>query len=165
MICCTLLMQGFFNSSNKKTTIEVIQEAITYFKDRRGEGVENPDQVRFIYQFLQSADSMGSNILLQSNLRLQPSIFISEVIIYNFPVGEGESLSPHLCIYLKNQCAQDLVSTLFGDQEKSVSSRSSNRLFFLFDSLLLITSRFIVHSQEISCLCCMIMINRCFTSQ
>ena len=81
MICCTLLMQGFFNSSNKKTTIEVIQEAITYFKDRRGEGVENPDQVRFIYQFLQSADSMGSNILLQSNLRLQPSIFISEVII------------------------------------------------------------------------------------
>ena len=130
MICCTLLMQGFFNSSNKKTTIEVIQEAITYFKDRRGEGVENPDQVRFIYQFLQSADSMGSNILLQSNLRLQPSIFISEVIIYNFPVGEGESLSPHLCIYLKNQCAQDLVfNSFWGSRKESLFSFQQSVVF------------------------------------
>ena len=123
-------MQGFFNSSKKKTTIEVIQEAIAFFKDKRGEGVENPDQVRFIYQFLQSADSMGSNILLQSNLRLQPSVFISEVVMYNFPVGEGDSLIPHLCIYLKNQCAQDLVfNSFWGSQKERLFSFQQSVVF------------------------------------
>ena len=116
-------MQGFFNSSKRKATIDVIREAITYFKEKRGEGVENPDQVRFIYQFLQSADSMGSNILLQSSLCLQPSIYISAVIMYNFPVGEGESIALHLCIYVKNQCAQDLVfNSLWGSCKNRLSS-------------------------------------------
>lgn len=100
-IICTLLMQGFFNNIQYKSTLDVINAAINYFHDKRGDGVENPDQIRFIFQFLQSMDSMGEDILLLSNQNLQPTVFISDLIFYNIPVGVGGVILPRLKIFLK----------------------------------------------------------------
>lgn len=108
-IVCTLLMQGYFNNLKNLSTLEVINAAINYFHDKRGDGVENPDQIRFIYDFLQSMDSMGSDILLQSNIALQPYVFTSHLILYNIPVGNGGILTPRLSIYLKKQNTRSIV--------------------------------------------------------
>ena len=108
-IVCTLLMQGYFNNLKNLSTLEVINAAINYFHDKRGDGVENPDQIRFIYDFLQSMDSMGSDILLQSNIALQPCVFTSHLILYNIPVGNGGILTPRLSIYLKKQNTRSIV--------------------------------------------------------
>ena len=48
VICCTLLMQGFFNKLNANTTTEYVNAAVNYFREKRGDGVENPDQIKFI---------------------------------------------------------------------------------------------------------------------
>ena len=101
LICCLLLMQGFFNKLTGRPTIEVINAAINYFYEKRGEGVENPDQIRFIHQFLLSMKSMGSNILLQSNLRMQPILFISDIILYNVPASEDAPLDPVVTVFIK----------------------------------------------------------------
>lgn len=109
VIVCTLLMQGFFNNLKHLSILSVINAAINYFHDKRGDGVENPDQIRFIYQFLESMDTMGSDMSLLSSLSLQPSVFISHLILYNLPVGEGGILTPRLCVYLKKQNTRSLV--------------------------------------------------------
>ena len=109
VIVCTLLMQGFFNNLKHLSILSVINAAINYFHDKRGDGVENPDQIRFIYQFLESMDTMGSDMSLLSSLSLQPSLFISHLILYNLPVGEGGILTPRLCVYLKKQNTRSLV--------------------------------------------------------
>ena len=108
-IICTLLMQGFFNDFSCQTTLEVINAAINFFHDKRGDGVENPDQIRFIYHFLKSMNSMGSDLLLSSNHHLQPKIFISDILFYNFPVGIGDSVVLRLEIYVKARNSRDLV--------------------------------------------------------
>ena len=72
-IICTLLMQGYFNDMKGLSTVDVVNSAINFFREKRGDGIENPDQIRFIYQFLQSSDSMGADILLQSSLRAASS--------------------------------------------------------------------------------------------
>ena len=38
VICCTLLMQGFFNKLNANTTTEYVNAAVNYFHEKR-EGV------------------------------------------------------------------------------------------------------------------------------
>ena len=108
-VVCTLLMQGYFNNLKHLSILDVINVAINYFHDIRGDGVENPDQIRFIYQFLQSMDTMGSDMLLLSNLSLQPSVFVSHLIMYNLPVGDGGILTPRLCVYLKKQNTRRIV--------------------------------------------------------
>lgn len=123
-IICTLLMQGFFNNIKYKSTMDVINAAINYFHDKRGDGVENPDQIRFIFQFLQSMDSMGSDILLLSNQNLQPTVFISDLILYNLPVGIGGEIIPHLQIFLKSRNSWDIVyNSVWNDlQEQHITS-------------------------------------------
>lgn len=75
-IICTLIMQGFFNHVMRKSFSSVINAAINYFHDKRGDGVENPDQIRFIYQFLQSMNTMGSDMLMQIGEEMQPTVFL-----------------------------------------------------------------------------------------
>lgn len=108
-IVCTLLMQGFFNNLKAKSCSAVINAAINYFHDKRGDGVENPDQIRFIYQFLQSMNTMGSDMLMQIGDELQPAVHVSSLILYNLPVGEGGFLLPRLKVYLKKENSWNLV--------------------------------------------------------
>lgn len=102
-------MRGYFEQLYDKSTIEIVNAAINYFREMRGDGVENADQVRFIYQFLLSAKSMGSSILLQSNLSIQPTLFLSDIIFYNFPASEDCRVSPVLTIFIKQNNSHDLV--------------------------------------------------------
>lgn len=102
-------MQGYFKQLYDKPTIEIVNAAINYFREKRGDGVENADQVRFIYQFLLSAKSMGSSILLNSTLSVQPTIFLSDIIFYNFPASEDCRISPVLTIFVKQNNSHDLI--------------------------------------------------------
>ena len=105
-------MQGLFNDIKYKSRMDVVNAAINYFHDKRGDGVENPDQIRFIFQFLQSMDSMGSDILLLSNQNLQPTVFISDLILYNLPIGISGEIIPRLQIFLKSRNKWDIVYNL-----------------------------------------------------
>ena len=109
VICCMLLLQGYFNQINDKSTIEMVNAAINYFREIRGDGVENADQVRFIYQFLLSAKSMGSSLLLKSEMSIQPTIFLSDIIFYNFPASEDCRVSPVLTVFIKQNNSHDII--------------------------------------------------------
>lgn len=122
-IICTLLMQGYFNDMKGLSTIDVVNSAINFFREKRGDGIENPDQIRFIYQFLQSSDSMGADILLQSSLSLQPSVYVSDLVLYNVPVGESGIIVPHLAIFLKHHSSRSIVfNTLWTSADHQVVS-------------------------------------------
>lgn len=129
-IICTLLMQGFFNSVPGKTK-DIINAAINYFLDKRGDGVENPDQVRFIYQFVQSMNTMGTDAYKITSQHLQPLIFISDLILYNLPVGVGEPLHPRLQVFLKARNAWDVVYTSEWNQQRSQSISSFHSSFVI----------------------------------
>ena len=101
MICCTLLMQGFFNKLNAKTTTEYVNAAVNYFREKRGDGVENPDQIKFIRDFLISTDTIGADNSLQCDMKLQPSLYLGSLILYNVPVGVTGELNLSVVIYLK----------------------------------------------------------------
>lgn len=101
VICCTLLMQGFFNKLNAKTTTEYVNAAVNYFHEKRGDGVENPDQIKFIRDFLVSTDTIGADNTLQFDTKLQPSLYMGSLILYNVPVGIGDAMNLSLVVYLK----------------------------------------------------------------
>ena len=120
-IICTLLMQGYFNDMKGLSTVDVVNSAINFFREKRGDGIENPDQIRFIYQFLQSSDSMGADILLQSSLSLQPSVYVSDLVLYNVPVGESGIIVPHLAIFLNHHSSRSIVfNTLWTSADHQV---------------------------------------------
>ena len=101
MFCCTLLMQGFFNKLNANTTTEYVNAAVNYFREKRGDGVENPDQIKFIRDFLVSTDTIGADNSLQFDTKLQPSLYLGSLILYNVPVGVNGALNLSLVVYLK----------------------------------------------------------------
>lgn len=107
-IICTLLMQGFFNTI-QCDSLQKVNVAINYFHDKRGDGVENPDQIRFIHQFIDSMNSMGADVLLLSSQKLQPTVYISDLILYNLVVGVGGVILPRLQIFLKSKNRWDIV--------------------------------------------------------
>ena len=101
VICCTLLMQGFFNKLNANTTTEYVNAAVNYFREKRGDGVENPDQIKFIRDFLISNDTIGADNSLQCDMKLQPSLYLGSLILYNVPVGVTGELNLSVVVYLK----------------------------------------------------------------
>ena len=109
VICCTLLMQGFFNNLNAKTTTEYVNAAVNYFHEKRGDGVENPDQIKFIRDFLVSSDTIGADNSLQFDLKLQPSLYVGSLILYNVPVGIGDAVNLSLVVYLKSRNEWNVV--------------------------------------------------------
>ena len=148
-IICTLLMQGFFNSVPGKTK-DIINAAINYFLDKRGDGVENPDQVRFIYQFVQSMNTMGTDAYKITSQHLQPLNFISDLILYNLPVGVGEPLHPRLQVFLKARNTWDVVYTSEWNQQRSQSISSFHSSFVIpVCSLDGVSCRFVSPFQEI----------------
>lgn len=124
-----MLMQGFFNAVQGETN-DIINAAINYFRDKRGDGVENPDQVRFIHQFLQSMNTMGEDAYKITNQHLQPLIYISDLILYNFPIGIGDWVFPRLAVYLKAQNSRDLVyNSEWNALTRPISSFQSSFVF------------------------------------
>ena len=101
VICCTLLMQGYFNKLGEKTTTEYVNAAVNWFGGKRGDGVENPDQIKFIRDFLVSTDTIGDISQLQVRNSLFPSLFLGSLILYNIPVGVGGVNTLSLVVKLK----------------------------------------------------------------
>ena len=154
-IICTLIMQGFFNHVMRKSFSSVINAAINYFHDKRGDGVENPDQIRFIYQFLQSMNTMGSDMLMQIGEEMQPTVFLPSLILYNVPVGEGGLLTPRLKIYLKKNNGWFLVfSSLWAQPRTQPVSRLQKALVLPVRPPRSLTRRSTRTSQAIFCSCC-----------
>ena len=94
-------MQGFFNKLNANTTTEYVNAAVNYFHQKRGDGVENPDQVKFIRDFLVSTDTVGTNNKLQFDTQFQPSLYLGSLVLYNVPIGVGDAVNLSLVVYLK----------------------------------------------------------------
>ena len=94
-------MQGFFNKLNAKTTTEYVNAAVNYFREKRGDGVENPDQIKFIRDFLMSTDTIGADNALQFDTKLQTSLYLGSLILYNVPAGIGGLNNLSLVVKLK----------------------------------------------------------------
>jgi singapore isolate B (sub-type 7) whole genome shotgun sequence assembly, scaffold_3 len=94
-------MQGYFNKLNANTTTEYVNAAVNFFREKRGDGVENPDQIKFIRDFLVSTDTIGANNSLQFDAKLQPSLYLGSLILYNVPAGIGGVNSLSLVVKLK----------------------------------------------------------------
>lgn len=94
-------MQGYFNKLNAQTTTEYVNAAVNWFGKRRGDGVENPDQIKFIRDFLVSTDTIGANNSLQFDERQLPSLYLGSLILYNVPVGVGGVNTLSLVVKLK----------------------------------------------------------------
>lgn len=98
-------MQGAFTKLQAKTTTEYVNAAVNFFREKRGDGVENPDQIKFIRDFLVSSDTIGADNKLQFDAKLQPSLYLGSLILYNVPVGKGAAVELSLVVYLK--CRSD----------------------------------------------------------
>ena len=94
-------MQGYFNKLGEKTTTEYVNAAVNWFGRKRGDGVENPDQIKFIRDFLVSTDTIGDISQLQAKSCLFPSLILGSLILYNIPVGVGGTNTLSLVVKLK----------------------------------------------------------------
>lgn len=101
--CCTMLLQGFFNSLQCTSITQFAIAAVNYFHQVRGDGVENPDQIKFVRDFLRSAASYGENLALQIGQQLPRPAILGSLILYTVPIGYSGVFSPQLTVHLKHK--------------------------------------------------------------
>lgn len=83
VICCYLMYCAKFSSS---------EQAMTYYHKKRGAGVTQPSQVRYVQYF--------EKILFGTPLLFAPQVKeIQEIILHRIPQFNGDSCKPYVDIY------------------------------------------------------------------